>query len=112
MSQKRSSLRPSQYRRKKKGVGKMHDDIDDRGNIKNLIEYDSDYTDQSSTMEINNDEPIAYRTRNSTMKHNKHKNKIIKKNLYTMDEDDANDGGDEQENSEDDDEDDSDEEVS
>jgi len=113
MSQKRSSLRPSQYRRKKKGVGKMHDDIDDRGNIKNLIEYDSDYTDESSSMEINNDEPIAYRTRNSTMKHNKYKNKIIKKNLYTMDEDDENDGGDEQEDSEeDDDEDDSDEEDS
>jgi ATP-dependent Lon protease len=108
MSQKRSSLRASQYRRKKKGVGKMHDDIDDRGNIKNLIEYDSDSTDQSSSMDLNNDEPIAYRTRNSTMKHNKHKNKTTKKDLYTMDEDDENDGGDEQEDEDDSDEEDDD----
>jgi len=67
MPQKKTTRLMDSKRRKKKSAGvPANDDIDDRGNIKNLIDYGS----EDDTTMSEDDSPVAFRTRNKVI-HNK-----------------------------------------
>jgi len=62
---KSTRLEESKHRKKKSAGAPNNDDVDDRGNIRNLIDYDYDSENESSPMSEEEESPIARRTRSS-----------------------------------------------
>ena len=87
MPQKKPTrLEESKHRKKKSAGAPNNDDVDDRGNIRNLINYDYDSEDESSPMSEEDESPIALRTRsnrNTITKLENEKTKL-KKQLNTI----------------------------
>ena len=107
MPQKKTTRLQESKRRKKKSAAAPPNDIDDRGNIQNLIDYDYESEDDSPMSEEDNS-PVSRRTRSKNIVKNvkKEAKKETKMEIEEEDEDEDEDEEDYEEEDEDDDEDD------